>query len=58
MDIKEIIDGFGQVLVDADKAGAVLSDPMDRAMIVATLVRLVEAVSELQDQRLKRGLAV
>ena len=35
-------DTFNAVLKDAHKVGVNLDDPIDRAMIVATLMRLVE----------------
>ena len=39
---QHLVDGFNTVLEDAHKAGVNLNDPIDRAMIVSTLVRLIE----------------
>ena len=39
---QHLIDAFMTVLEDAHKADANLDDPIDRAMIASTLMRLVE----------------
>ncbi len=49
MDTQHLVDGFNTVLVDAHKAGVSLDDPIDRAMIVSTLMRLVELELECLD---------
>ena len=42
MDTQQLVDAFNTVLEDAHKAGVSLDDPIDRAMIVSTLIRLIE----------------
>lgn len=42
MNTQHLIDSFNAVLEDAHKAGVNLDDPIDRAMIVSTLMRLIE----------------
>ncbi len=49
MDVQKLINDFNGVLEDAHKTGVSLDDPIDRAMIVSMLIRLIElAVSPPQ----------
>ena len=42
METQQLVDGFNAVLEDSHKAGVSLDDPIDRAMIVSTIIRLIE----------------
>ncbi len=51
METQQLVDAFNCVLEDAHKTDVSLGDPIDRAMIVSTLMRLVELELECAESR-------